>query len=85
MAQQIENQGQRIKVYTNHLHSPKRFLLASANKSYQDTTKRPGEVSRIKPRLQTELETTYNQEEKINGPKNQRTQLAHREKILPLH
>jgi hypothetical protein len=39
MAQQIENQGQQIKVYTNNLHPPKRLLPASANKSYQHTTK----------------------------------------------
>jgi hypothetical protein len=35
--------------------------------------------------LQTELETTYNEEEKTNGPKTQRNQLAHRKKFLPLH
>jgi hypothetical protein len=63
MAQQMKNQGQR-----NNLHPPKKFLPASANKSYQHTIKRPGQVSRINTRQQTELETTFNQEEKTNGP-----------------
>jgi hypothetical protein len=46
-----------------------RLLPASANKSNQHTTKRPGQITRINLCLQTELETTHNQEEKTNEPK----------------
>jgi hypothetical protein len=45
-------------------------LPTSTNKSHQHTTKRTGQISRINPWLQTELETTHTQEKKTNGPKN---------------
>jgi hypothetical protein len=55
------------------------------NKSYQHTTKRTGQIPRINLRQQTNLETTHNQENKTNGPKIQRTQVAHRKRIPSLH
>jgi hypothetical protein len=39
----------KIKVYTNNLHPPKRYLPTSTNKSHQHTTKRTGQISRINP------------------------------------
>jgi hypothetical protein len=44
----MENQGKRIEIHTNNVHSPKRYLPSGTNKSYQHSTKGTGQIPRIK-------------------------------------